>query len=110
MGHLESLSVSLLCFWRTEQRNGFALIAAINAKIIVDGNYGVTREEFAHPDEAKIGQVRLSIRIANREIVKMLNVLSTIERHPEHAACDQGQCCLGKDSFAGECWAIQLTG
>src|SRR6266496_2236328 len=49
---------------RADQRNHLAFVPAVNAKILVGCDHAVVRIKLAHPDQTKIGQIRLSIRVA----------------------------------------------
>src|SRR5947208_17081036 len=49
---------------RADQRNHLAFVPAINAKILVGCDHAVVRIKLAHPDQTKIRQIRLSIRVA----------------------------------------------
>src|SRR5437867_13129932 len=49
---------------RADQRNHLAFIPAVNAKIFVGCDDAVVRIKLAHPDQTKIRQIRLSIRVA----------------------------------------------
>src|SRR2546421_91595 len=52
---------------RTKDRDRLALVAPVHLKVgPVDRNYGMLREQLAHPDEAQIGEVGLSVRITVR--------------------------------------------
>ena len=48
---------------RADQRNHLAFVPAVNAKILVDCDHAVVRIKLAHPDQTKIRQIGLSIRI-----------------------------------------------
>src|SRR6266705_247290 len=49
---------------RADQRNHLAFVPTVNAKILVGCDHTVVRIKLAHPDQTKIGQIRLSIRVA----------------------------------------------
>ena len=49
---------------RGDQGDDVALVAAIHAKVLVDGDDAVLRMELAHPNEAEVGQVWFAITIA----------------------------------------------
>src|SRR5439155_17705619 len=49
---------------RTDQRNHLAFVPAVNAKILVDCDHAVVWIKLAHPDQTKIRQIGLSIRVA----------------------------------------------
>ena len=49
---------------RADQRNHLAFVPAVNAKILVRCDHAVVRIKLAHPDQTKIGQIGLSIRVA----------------------------------------------
>src|SRR5437867_2210531 len=48
---------------RADQRNHLAFVSPVNAKIPVGCNHAVVRIKLAHPDQTKIRQIGLSIRI-----------------------------------------------
>ena len=49
---------------RADQRNYLAFVSAVNAKIPIGCDHGVVRIKLAHPDQTKIRQVWLPIRVA----------------------------------------------
>ena len=49
---------------RADQRNHLAFVPAVNAKILVGCDHAMVRIKLAHPDQTKIGQIGLSIRVA----------------------------------------------
>src|SRR6266516_1784327 len=49
---------------RADQRNHLAFVPAVNAKMLVGCDHAVVRIKLAHPDQTKIGQIGLSIRVA----------------------------------------------
>src|ERR1700722_16402346 len=60
---------------RGQQRDGFALVAAVDPKIvIVHRNDRVARIEFAHAHQAKIGEIRMAVGVAEGESPKMFEL------------------------------------
>jgi hypothetical protein len=49
---------------RADQRNHLAFVPTVNAKILVGCDYAVVWIKLAHPDQTKIRQIWLPIRIA----------------------------------------------
>ena len=95
----------------------FALIAAIDAKVFVDGEDAVLRVQFAHPDQAEIGQVRFAITIAFGQGGKLRQVIVAIEGEPDqtfidHFEDDPGisemKCGLGQHRLAGKEWLANV--
>src|SRR3984957_4944440 len=81
----------LIVGW-AHQRDRLPLVTPINSKIIlVHGDDGMPRIELAHPNQAKIGQVGLSILIAFRDFRQVLEVSIAIKRDPQHFVFDQGE-------------------
>src|SRR5205809_2614251 len=49
---------------RADQRNNLAFIPAVTAKILIGCDHAVVWIKLAHPDQTKICQIGLSIRVA----------------------------------------------
>ena len=47
-----------------DQRNHLAFVPAVNAKILIGCDHAVVRIKLTHPDQTKIRQIWLPIRIA----------------------------------------------
>ncbi len=75
---------------RRDNRDGLPLVAPVHPEVpSVDRDDAVPREELAHSDEAKVGEVRLSTGVAFREETELREVITTVERQrdqpvPEH--------------------------
>jgi len=55
---------------RVEEGNGFPLVAAINAKVVLIGRKNcVARVQFAHADQAEIGEIRMAVSVAAGELL-----------------------------------------
>ena len=50
-------------FSRRKEPNYFAPVTAVDAKVVIDCNDRAIGIEFAHPDETKIGEVRIVVLI-----------------------------------------------
>ena len=80
---------------RAQNRNRFALVAAVHPKVCpVDGNHGMLGEEFAHPDEAQIGEVGLPIGITVSEPGELVEMIAAVKRQRDqpvvqHRKCDR---------------------
>ena len=60
-----NLKLLLAGVGRTQQRNRLSLISPIPAKVaFIHRNYRMARVEFAHPNEAQIGEIRVPVGIA----------------------------------------------
>ena len=110
--------LSLSIGWRDE-RDYFAPVAAINAKVFVDGKDVVLRMQLAHPDKAEVGQVRFAIAIAFGQGGQLREVVVAIEGKPDEIFFDHFQddpsiaemkCGLGQDRLAREKWLADLRG
>ena len=106
-----ALKRSCLPVRRRDERDYFALVAAINKKVFVDGDDAVLRMQFAHPDEAEVGQVRFAITIAFGQGSKLRQVIVAIEGEPDqtffnHFEDDPGiaemKCGFGQHRLARE--------
>jgi hypothetical protein len=110
---------SRLSIWWRDKRDYFALVAAINAKVFVDGKDAVLRMQLAHPDEAEVGQVRFAIAIAFGQGSQLGQVVVAIEGEPDqiffnHFEYDSGiaevKSGLSQDRLAREKWLADLRG
>jgi len=78
---------ALRLLWRAEQRNSFALVAAVDTEIgFVNRQHSMPGKEFAHPNDAQVSQVWAAISIANRQIMKLLQMTRAIVRNPNGPA------------------------
>jgi len=67
---------------RADQGDAFALVTPENPKIGIDCHYGVFWVQFAHPDQAKIGEIRLTIVVAPGEFFDLMKILLQTESKP----------------------------
>ena len=77
---------------RADKRDDFALVAAVDAEVgFVGGKERVARVEFAHADEAEIGEVGMTVGIATSEVVQLIIILGAVECDFQHSDRDQSQ-------------------
>lgn len=67
---------------RGDQGNAFAFVAPVNPKICINRNDRVLWVKFAHPDQAQIGKIRLTILVTHGEFFDLTEILLQIEDKP----------------------------
>jgi hypothetical protein len=83
--------------WWADQRNGFTLIAPIDAEIgFVDSDDMMAWKHFAHTDQAQVGQVRPAIVKAPGKIAEGFYLTTAIEGEPNQPVLHHA-----KRQFAG---------
>src|SRR5438045_590308 len=88
-------SVSLL-LRRSQQRDDFPLVAPVDAEVGVDGDERVVRIEFAHADQAEIGEIGVTLGVASSQFPQLLPIFVQIEGQLQKAILHKF-----KDSFGG---------
>jgi hypothetical protein len=74
------------------QWNRIPFVAAINAKVSpIRRNHRMAGVQFAHPDQAQIGQIRMAVAISLGEFLQLIHVLETVESQSKHLALHQLQ-------------------
>jgi hypothetical protein len=110
------LSVSLP--GRTEQRDGLAFVAPVDAEISIHSDQRMMRIQFAHANQAKIREISVLVRIAFREFMYFLAVFAEIKRYLQHSRGNQGwygiagcqmECRFRNYGLTSEQWRFDLT-
>src|SRR5204863_7902347 len=65
---------------RADQRNHLAFVPAVNAKVLIHRDDTMIRIQLAHPDQTKIGQIRLVIGVALGECRQLRQMIVQIKR------------------------------
>jgi hypothetical protein len=102
--------VEKLSIGRCNKRDGLTLVAPIDPKISAINRYdAMSRVEFAHTDEAKIGEIRRSVHVCSRELCQRLQMICRIKCEADQPLINHFQnqsdvlemkSRFGKDSFA----------
>jgi len=83
--HRGGASVRVSAIWRADEGNGLTFVPAVDAEIFSIHYYdAVARIEIAHADQAKVGEIGLTISIATGESCELRQVILAVERQ-----CDQ---------------------
>src|SRR5207302_2964561 len=65
---------------RADQRDGLTFVSPIDAEIFpVDGDNGMPWKQFAHANQAKVRQIRLTIGITFRQYFQLQQMIIAIE-------------------------------
>src|SRR5439155_10481569 len=73
---------------RADQRNHLAFVPAVNEKILVGCDHAVMRIKFTHPNETKIRQIGLPIRVALGQVRQLRQMIIAIEREAHQLVAD----------------------
>src|SRR5438477_303231 len=96
--------------WGNE-RNYFAFVSPVDAKIFVDRDDAVFWVQLAHPNETEIGQVRFAILVTLSQTSQMSEMIVTDKIQPDEFFGDhlqdetgicQMECGFGQDCFASQ--------
>src|SRR5207245_6228818 len=83
---------SSLSIRRAKCGDDFALIAAVDAEVrFIHRDHQVPRIEFAHPNQAQISEVRMTVFITSSEVMKRSDLARAIECHANDAALQHFQ-------------------
>jgi hypothetical protein len=68
---------------RADERDSLALVAPVDAKVLpVCRGDAVTRVELAHPNQAQVGEIGLTVCIPLRQRRQVREVLTAVECQP----------------------------
>jgi hypothetical protein len=69
-----------------DQRDGFALVSAVDPKVLVHSNDSVLRVKLAHADQAEVGQIGLAIGVTNGKVQELIYVAGALEGDAQDVA------------------------
>jgi hypothetical protein len=82
--------IPLVSVRRTEQENRFPLVASIDSEIVlVNSDNGMPWINLTHPNQTEIGEIRLTIQVAFRELGQLSAVPIAVECDPQHLVMQQ---------------------
>ena len=96
--------------WRDE-RDDFAFVSPIDAKVFVHGDDTVLWMQLAHPNETEIGKVRFAILVTLCQSSQVSEMIVTDKMQPDEFFGDhlqdetgiaQVECGFGQDRFASQ--------
>ncbi len=68
---------------RRDEGNHLALVSAVDVEVSVHRDHAVLRMQFAHPDQAKVGEVGVAVAITLREGGELRQMIGEIEPEPD---------------------------